>query len=728
MMTEEAIKLLTGAIDGSNAQSTDLVTTRMVAFFEGTSPRVYCPDSPAFGHLSNTLAILKRFIALGFISKAEIVYQNADVLTKLRTLLPQIPQDPPFQILVSTVGKTALVTLTLMPKQTPLEPTEKFAITGGWDHPDDAKPVAALLNVDCLVAVQPYLWELTEPKAYDCAYFRRTDTMVKLTDLIPDLGQMLYLRPQPAVSAEEWSQLAALPNMDVKIPAAKAVVDGVNAGGLLFCPAYGISNVGTKVPASAPSPSSVLFNVCSTIRFLQVNGSQRFRKGAVILVLTELSSSAWTFLKGWVTGKSLFEPPETLKNFIAQYLYPQGVETVLVREKLETATEISQAIANLSSGQVLILNIQSLPSDVFELCYGMATLPSILEGAGTAGLVMNFRTPYFRFNGQGYPVFPFGSQPSPESLLAASRRDLVNTLLKAWSIASNEVPPPVLGQYFEDCYTTGSSIQSYFAQFATILQDPGNDKFFAALRMVFVCDAFQKNFQQLISAAPMRLAIAAGDPVLDEVYQKLESNLSGGTLNVVPGAFSQGQIAALYKTIAAGGIFTVTKATVTPPSNGEVLVTGSTDSLLGFPGLDVNLVFTDGELGLTSTLQIGRSDVSWNLLNVPWFALSAPRFDIVQTDNEAPTSGAVGSSIRLGDTTADVSLALPIQLDRWAFEATLTGTQPSIASVFQLVRRWRSCTTVQRTRSDTSAFRLAPPVPGRCSATSPSADSRSPRW
>ncbi len=694
-MSTKAIITLVEAVDEREVQAVEKITATMIQFFIGTSPRFYCPDSPAFGHLSSTIAILKRFIAMGFITQGEIVYENLVVLQKLTTLLPQIDFKQPIPIKVKSQGREATVKLTLQPDN-PLPLEEKFAITGGWDHHGKVVEKVRILNVDVMLVLQPYTWELQDTQAYDLVYFRKASTEIKLAEAIVEFNDMLYFRPVPAVSEEEWMQLAALPDKKELIAAAQAVVNGVNETKALFCPAYGISNVGTKTPLMAPPPGAVLFNLCSAVRLLQEQGRA---KRMVILVLTEFKAQSWKMLGDWVAGKNL---DKQAMEFAKKYLCPSGVEKVLLRNDLSNAQEIYKAIQTLGEDQVLILNLQGLPQDVFDLYYRMASLPAILEGAGTASLVMNLGIPYCRFAPVAYPVLPLCSQPSPESLYAAEMMKLMVTMTQTWN--EDFIPPILIAKYILETWDSQSKIAQYFIQFANYLKaNANNDKLFRALSLVFSCKQFGESFSDLTqhmlvgdrvkrlarkgkAEVPAAIAKAGDDPVLDKVYDDLIANLSDGTLNLVPGAFPEGPIADLFQSLCEDKTFVITSAQIDPPAAGEVAVSGKTNSLLGIPGLDVNnLVFTNGDLGLTSTLHVLRNDLSWNLENVPWFSLRSPFFDITQTNNEAPTSGAVGSSIAIGSTVMDVKLGIPVIQNKWIFQAAFSGKQPGISDLFQLV-------------------------------------------
>jgi LysM repeat protein len=679
-MATRVFEELGAQLDELGVDGTTQLIAAMRATLFATAPRFYCWASGGFGHQASTIALLKRFIELGVIQNAQLVYKNPEILEKLRTLLPQIPpgNDPP-PIQVESGGHVAVVTLTQCPveEKDALQPPQLLGISGGWDvrEPVDIHKVADLLNVSCMVTLQPFTWE-QQSEFFDFAYFRVTKTLIRLGDRVRSLSRMPYYRPRPAVGEREWALLEELPNMRQRIRAMRAIVSGVQETRALFSCAYGISNVSGGVGRQAP-PAATLFNVCAGARVLQA----RVRSPVVVLLMVPIKPVSWTMLKGWVRGQNL-PNGQQIAALVRDYVCPAGQQTIFVREDLVDADAILAEIRGLAANQVLILNIPgTIPVDVFDLFVAMSTLPCIFEGAGTLTVAASQGVPYFRVRFDiNYPALPGGQ------LSAAGRRaqSMVETAISdqnSWE-AQNPIPAMALAEYFGDCLRDDSEVHQYFTELARyLLADPGHDKLLRAFAFLMCL----REFTHVDLALPPSFAVQSGDGVLDQLYAALEANTKDGVVNVVPGAIGTGPIADLFRSACVGGGLSIEEPTILPPENGRLVVTGSTDSIPLLTGASVVLTFTDGDVGLSASLRAIRDDLSWNLSSAPWFALRKPLVALAQVGQYDPPSGTVGSTIALGDTSIDVALTLPAPLGQWVFTADFSGVQPSISSFFQLI-------------------------------------------
>jgi hypothetical protein len=389
-------------------------------------------------------------------------------------------------------GKSASVTLVNLADGAPSTPT-KLVISGGWDHNSEGevREAAKQLQAELVMAVQPYWWEYERNRHHSFVYFTAQDRFV---DLFTELdgqafGSMFYSRPKPQVSDTEWLTLVDSPGKKAIVAASKALIEAVR-GKRLFCPVYGISDVGASTPASQPPPGAILFNLASTIRILQEGNVAQFRKGAVILVLCSLKSATWDITKARFGKGEVSAAASTVAPFIDGHLRPDGQSKVIVMQAgaEPDAHAISEAIANLKGDEVLILGMQGLPQDVFDLMYAEATLPPLLEGAGTAGLVISLGIPYFRFATVQYPVLPLGTQPTKTngSLAATHATESMRTLLSNWGTDAEAIPPKGLADYISSSYSPDNSQHEYFQRFGSYLQgNPQHDKLNAALRWTF---------------------------------------------------------------------------------------------------------------------------------------------------------------------------------------------------------------------------------------------------
>ncbi|WP_396448152.1 LysM peptidoglycan-binding domain-containing protein [Actinomadura sp.] len=693
---EQQIKI----VESQNEGGTSALDTELLKFFKDETPRFYVAAGAAFGHQASTVLLLKKFVARKLVTKAELVYPNKEILEKLRTLLPEIqPGESGFRLTVS--GGTAEITLVEKTGEPPGKVT-KLAITGGFDHTSgEVEKLAGELNADMLLVLQPYGWEEEGGKpGASVAYFPKAPDrpLVDLSEKITHLAARLYGRPEIALTEKQWTELAALPGKEQVVEAAKAVLDGVRDG-RLFCPVYGISNVGEGSAKNGLAPGGILFNLAGTARVLQEGSQDKFRKGTVILVLANIKDASWKLLESWVAGKNLGSSPASVRLFAEKYLCPGGDCKVLVERQLNDAGGIAKKIAALKDDEVLILNLQSLPQAVFDLLYAEATLPSVFEGAGTAGLVIPLGKPYFRLADVPYPVLPFNALMDSSALSSKFAAGVLRQEHRLWNEQEGLVPPHHLAHYIGEAYEDGSPLQKYFQRFKTFMADqPQEEKLQAALQWVFTSEAYKKTDFTLVGAP-----IKTGDAVLAQVYKDLKENLGAdGKLAVAPGAFKDGPLARLYEAMAGGSALVLTDANVAEPADGKVVARGRGAGVLGLPDSDVDLVFTDGDAGLTGAIQVRPAAAgSWSLTGAPWFLIRDSFLKIVRSDDPAgAVTGFAGGAVPLpggaagasageaeagGGSAMSVVLSVPPAAGRWTFDASFTAPGPSLARVFGLL-------------------------------------------
>ncbi|GAA2400587.1 hypothetical protein GCM10010191_04720 [Actinomadura vinacea] len=474
-----------------------------------TAPRFYIPHGANFGHQASTLQFLKRFIALGIIKRAEIVYHSEETLEKLRKLLPQMGDGAlPFD--VSSGGRTVPITVVAVEH---VSGQARLAISGGWDYtpapeqglfeelkrkrkPVDADPPSAsegakkppfldeeiaALKSTVVIAVQPFTWETETTKINSFVHVASRKKPFFLGEELKEqkFEYMFYRRPRPQLADTAWKTLLEMPGKRETVAAAMAVLEGVR-GRRLFCPVYGIAD-GPAATRNSPPVTVALFNLAGMIRVLQEDEPQ-FKKGAVVLLLRGLKDETWTAVKTRFEENPQDDP--VVRNFTLKYLHAHGKANVIVRQDERDAKAISEAIESLQADEVLILSLDGLPQDVFDLMYAEATLPSLFEGAGTAGLAVSLGLPYIRFSPIACPVLPLGGEPTKESSAAQKAAESIATTPNSWKTAE-VIPPVALAGHVRDSYDQAKPQHAYFAALGSHLQkNPVQDKLTAALKWV----------------------------------------------------------------------------------------------------------------------------------------------------------------------------------------------------------------------------------------------------
>ncbi|GAA2424244.1 hypothetical protein GCM10010191_40670 [Actinomadura vinacea] len=496
---------------GQNDPEVEKVYKALEGYLGDTAPRFYMPHGANFGHQASTLQFLKRFIALGIIKRAEIVYYSEETLEKLRKLLPQLGEGAlPQSVDVSSGGRTVPVSVVALER---VSGQARLAISGGWDYtpapkltvfeelkkkrqPVDPDPPSdsdgakrppfldeeiAALKSTVVIAVQPFTWETETTKINSFVHIVPGNKTFFLGEKLKqqNFEYMFYRRPRPQLSDAAWKALLEIPGKREAVAAAKAVLEGVRER-RLFCPVYGIAD-GTSAARNSPPVTVALFNLAGMIRVLQEDEPQ-FKKGAVILLLRGLQDQTWTAVKTRFEEND--QDDRAVRDFTRKYLHAHEKAKVIVRQAERDATAISEAIGNLQADEVLVLSLDGLPQDVFDLMYAEATLPSLFEGAGTAGLVVSLGLPYIRFSTIAYPVLPFGGAASDESSAAQKAAEWMATAPSSWKTAG-VIPPVALARHTRDSYDEAKKQHTYFAGLGSHLQKyPLQDKLTAALKWV----------------------------------------------------------------------------------------------------------------------------------------------------------------------------------------------------------------------------------------------------
>ena len=186
-MTE---RLGEGLADGG-AELFDASVERLRGYFNSTEKvRVFVPQSPAFGHASATIAILNRFIALGFTEALEVVYSDDEsTQNKLKVLLPGFNPETRADIEVMSSGKIGTISFKRYTVDE-LDPLP-FAITGGFDE-INRTPVPKNLKINWFVVLQPYLWERAENVALFGPFADRSNPLEAF--VVHDLSGVGYLQ------------------------------------------------------------------------------------------------------------------------------------------------------------------------------------------------------------------------------------------------------------------------------------------------------------------------------------------------------------------------------------------------------------------------------------------------------------------------------------------------------------------------------------------------------
>ncbi|MEV6160704.1 hypothetical protein AB0L71_02010 [Streptomyces sp. NPDC052052] len=324
---------------------------------------VYIDDAANFGHQAAATMLMDSLNALGHTGPITAI-ATEDVQERLKLLLNEDlskrvtwltgtfdpssdVQDPPFPSQSAGSGSRS--------------DDRRLVLVAASDRltgePDDARRFLDYMDTDRAVVLKPYAWETS----HRLLYTREDPTAaVTVTDLEHDESdgdhasgrtipnQSLFNFPTPLLTGEELNRLIDRHNDITPERAAglKAVSGAVHNGTIDLMPVYGLHNV---VPQSRVSAISSL---------AQGIHDARLGKPSVIL----------TFGTVTLDGAKKYEP---------QWLHT----TSLADENL------SRTLDALAPDDVLVVDGDKLPQEVFRQIFRLGELPAVVEGANTSNLM-----------------------------------------------------------------------------------------------------------------------------------------------------------------------------------------------------------------------------------------------------------------------------------------------------------------------------------------------------
>jgi hypothetical protein len=683
--------------------------------------RMFVPDTVGLGHQSSTVAIMRQLAAntgppdhgFAFGGQIDMYYLRRDadhVLTidKLRQLIWELETDN-----FSCQVGNARVTVIEWDGQTRPQQLVDFGITGGAD-PAPGEPaiqlpdLANLLNTRRFLALQPYRWYRAADAllAVTAEPFTGGRTIIDLVAQRPlgltSFKQRAYFLPPPVMPAYADTSPYYLP--------AQIVTYLTNpATGIDLTPVYGIRSANGRL--EEPAVDRMFQVIAAALASQRLPGGGYDPRARTIVILScgdfgtvaERAQLQNLINRGLTDGEqeamNQEDPdPEEWEPARQRRAWLQSVNATAHVSMLWGALTLAgvQGAVNTAKqgpGNVLLIQIGQIPPPLFVRSQARSGWPSVFEGQNTANNAINLGLPYFhvarRDNaGIQYPteVVGYGQQERwYRQLLGYSAEvpwrvqiaaNQINRSLSNWSADPARTPPgraaAVIRAYRDE--TRLGSLHRYFARLRDYYAVTANDK----LRLGVA-------FTQYILVGNEATLAAGAESVLDEVYRRLEDNLSDdGELNIAPGAFDTGEIHSFYTKLLPGtGLYLTGAELSRHPDDGQPLVeieaTGQAEFLgvtftahISFTAPD-GVVIADGRY-----TQTGR----WVVDEIPWLALDDPFISFYTPDSDAPPAGAVGGT--LASAGAEVSFRLPAAEGSWQLIGTFADPYPSIRSFYQL--------------------------------------------
>lgn len=481
--------------------------------------RVYVADSSGMGHQSNTVMIMYRLIQLGFNHNFEVVYSEGNTgnvtADKLVQLIPGYEPNADgtpvaIELNTSPLVMASIIPLTYFKANPDKYPVQNFGITGGFDsnrtNLADVPTSSTLgVNVNFFLKLQPYQWANQE-NAIQRITQKSPYTVLK----VPVLGGDTYSKkrgyyintPQPPTqkafsgsNADKYTAYQAI------ITAAKLTTNPIN-----LLPVYGIGGTDiTGITNANPQilSQNVLFDLVTAVRYTQRYGTGNLKRGAIIVNIAEIPSTAYDALNVLLSGTA--PDLENLNTLVKQLPAIQGSlaeNTVEVISYTDPALSEKIALVQGPTGtnKVLVIKMGSIPVSAFDYMYSLSKLPCVLEGKATANMVLNLGIPYLNILKDSkivYPTLPLSAADCAQAKECNQVAGSFNVSTSTMNISIGEnfnldspsedfkaTPTYKIADYTINAYNSeggADSLNTYFTNLQAFFQNQQQDKLYLGL-------------------------------------------------------------------------------------------------------------------------------------------------------------------------------------------------------------------------------------------------------
>ncbi len=506
------VSSVTSGVNEANRGNFDEFKPRLMAFLRGLPViRVYMDNSPNFGHQANTIAIMRRLKALGFEGVFQVFCNRSptgggeDPLPKLAKLLPGLDI---LKILNFNNSKSDIenidnqqnikgLKIILFEYATSYDEDElievPFCITGGADKEGNANKsfwnYAYNTNVQYFLRLQAYLWplnrggdyrdQITKPRAIGMADLHLLDEG-KGDDIIcefaedsmygSDFSFQSYYLEDPVLNAADWAEYARSDEWKDKA-AALQFLDTLGATTHLM-PVYGIGDTN----AVKLQPHDLLFSICAGVVITDLE------KPVVIINFSEISDAPWVGFVKLLATEDDTTALDNLALFCRQHLIKSRIKVLHLKQGL---SEIQSQVRALTRGEICVLDIGTVPQELFNYMYSRATLPPVFEGQGTAVLALNQGKPFFKFSKPGARI-GYPDRFSLDSAVAQQCQKFANQILikpNAWPKPADDIHPALLlSMFINAALAPSGEIKEYFDACRDYFHNERHDKLLMALQ------------------------------------------------------------------------------------------------------------------------------------------------------------------------------------------------------------------------------------------------------
>ena len=252
------------------------------------------------------------------------------------------------------------------------------------------------MNCKAFLQLQPFSWaiKIARTRKPNRVWIKGVkDGFVPLSEID------FYPYSEPTGVPQNWEELAVI--YPAKVDTLRAVQQVLDNRSVNVFPVYGISGLvmgdtPTDTLDTLPSgtQSSLLFNLFSALLAVQRTEVPAARKPALVLLISNLSGPGDRNLTNLLDANTAYD---ALNHYIRTYMMVGGVESRVTLLRVEDAGTPA-AILDLQGREdcILVVKVGRIPSSFFNYYYENASLPGVLEGAGTYNYVVNAGCRYVR--------------------------------------------------------------------------------------------------------------------------------------------------------------------------------------------------------------------------------------------------------------------------------------------------------------------------------------------
>lgn len=657
-----------------------------ICTFIGAEPviRFYLDATKNMGHQANTIFVMRSIIDMTYYTGTVEIYvaENSEVTLEkqyntLAYLIPgfDIQKGQENVCVYRTCSKIKFI----------LKSSEAnaaiYGFTGGADH--DEYDYTKMLNVKFFLRLQPYFWNSSNEIQMS------GPSKVSLPDIFNRMVYQYNMDSIKKIEEDVFKKYKYIPNGEDKMYFAEEIQKLAISSKIHLWPMYGFHQL----------PKNTVSFVLLLLAGAAIGAGVHKERPVVIPFFNKEECGQLALIEMLCSSTGEGDFSEKLYTWIKEIFYPedplglfpkieikQSDETLfqkigkkLAKDLFSTSIflykegKLTEGIGNLKSlaPGIYLFQCGRMPMDIFNCLYGLADMPCIYEGQGTASLAINRGLPFLQLSINSiwkYSDLPVSDIYTEEwTNLAGSFTGLFyNTVMKYEDIFSSLVA--LLGEGKK------KETLEYFQKLGTYMEDPMNDKLSCALICLgnFVDDVTKMESQTSVPDELVRLR------------NTMISGIKNGKLDMLE-ALKESHIGAKYRDLTEGSLtIAAVPEDIVLEGDGQDSVLKVTDKVLPFFGEDFSL-----SLCFRMQNRVLQSSISMTLQKpidlpgVPWISFTKTGFTMCITEDAFPMQAAFCTQIPNLD--ASLFIDFPDEQSNWNLHSEFSPPMSVLTPFYKMI-------------------------------------------